>query len=217
MVSAALLTPASAAAETAKSVETWMQAGLGYELPLNFSVELGAQLKLDEDLTRVKSVLPQVELGYRATEWLKFSGGYRFIYERDKYGDFDYGHRVFFDGQTLLRVAKARFKYRLRFQDEWEWNRDGELRNRPTIRNMLGASYKVTKWFQPAVSAEHFLATEKLDSEPTRKCQITAGSQFDLGRTEFELFYRIEIQRDNAITNLTHIIGLGFFAEPWTD
>ncbi len=213
----ALPAPAFAADETTNFVESWMEAGVGYTLPLDLSVELCAQLKLDESISRVKSVLPQVGLGYRPTEWLKISLGYRFIYERDKYGDFDYGHRVFLDGQTSLKVAMARLKYRLRFQDEWEWSRDGELKNRPTLRNMVGASFKATKWLRPAVSVEHFLAMEKLDSEPTRKWRVTAGPQFDIGQTEVELFYRLEIEHDNNLTNLAHIIGLSFFAEPWND
>ncbi|MBK8482403.1 MAG: DUF2490 domain-containing protein [Proteobacteria bacterium] len=213
----ALLSPGLAAAETTHSVESWLEAGLGHALPGRFSLALSTQLRLDEHLSRAKSLLPQVELGHRPADWLSFSGGYRFIYERDKRGAFEFGHRLFVDGQLSAKAAKLRLKYRLRFQDEWEWNRDGELQNRPTLRNLVGAKYRLTKRLRPTLSAEHFLALNLLASTPTRKWRLTLGPQLEVWKIELELYYRLEVESEAATTKLTHIIGLGGFLTPWSD
>jgi len=75
--------------------QAWFEAGIRKELLPGLRGGLSGHMRLDNDLTRVKSLIPEIEANYRLLRHLRLATGYRLFFERDGRGNLESGHRIF--------------------------------------------------------------------------------------------------------------------------
>jgi hypothetical protein len=96
----------------------------------------------------------------------------------------------------------------LRLQDRIERTLGEPTDHSPRLRNALELSYSGWSIATPLVSGEHHLALDRLSDEPTRRWRVTAGVERDLGPSELELYYRLDLTPNDDDPN-RHMIGVG--------
>ena len=191
----------------AEPVEGWLETGLRLKPAKRLRLDGSVHLRLDEDLSRIQRVMPEAGARYRAAKWLRFGGGYRFSWERDKRGDFEPGHRVHAEAAVELPMGKLELRYRLRGQHAWEWTRWGERKDENVLRNQLRLAYGWRDDVRSTAWAEHFLNLDELQDQPTRKWRFGLGTEVEAGKLEVEPFAMMEVEDDEGETLRTFIFG----------
>jgi hypothetical protein len=184
--------------------------GLRHEPLKDLRFDLAGQLRLDEAMSRLERFMPEVGVGYEPIKPLSLGTGYRLIYARNGAGDFELAHRVHVQAglATKLKVIHSKLKYRLRLQDRFERTEGEPTDHDPALRNGLALSYTKLHLFDPFVSAEHYLALDRLDDEPTRRWRFMIGAERDFGASELTLYYRYDLRPGDDDEPYRHLIGL---------
>ncbi len=107
----------------------------------------------------VETFFPQVGVEYKLMKWLKPSLEYRFIIDKNKYGNYKVSNRLNFNVELTQEVNRFNFGFRVRYQyafnsiSQQEYNPDFDqaFRFKPSIEyNIKGSK------FTPIVSSEFF-------------------------------------------------------------
>lgn len=218
-----LLQQAAAAADN--DVQFWTEAGVRYKINKQFRLKFDQHLRFDEDVSHVKSIMPELALLYRPLKYLRLQIGYRYIAEPfDDNGETfaDSWHRFYIDIRFRLRFKPVTLRYRFRFQEEfgepWTgYSQAASLETKPTLRNKLELAVKAGKHLKPFVSAELFNRLGDPD-RALQKLRLTPGLAITLNSHEISLFYRAEIclfeENRGAVTHeigdTNHILALGY-------
>lgn len=202
---ATLSIPAVVNAETQMRVEAEKKLRPAQNLTLTPS----AQLRLTASPFQVGSLLPGLALRYRLLPQLSLGTGYRFNYDRNRSGVFRAKQRVHVDVSSRWRGSAWQVKGRLRFQEQWRETRRGEIRHRPSLRGLMQAKWQVVPTVASFLSAEHFLALEKLSSTQSRKWRLGFGAQWETALVEVQASYRLDIPIAVEEGERAHILTLG--------
>jgi hypothetical protein len=204
IVAALAVAPVLAAGRASAQTDTqlWAEGGVGYGLGDRLSLVGTLLLRMGEDASRVVAIMPEVELRYRVTDWLRVGPGYRLERELTGSGDFETRHRLFADANLRRDAGRVRLGYRARLQEQFRKNGD-----RTIWRNKVGASWRGSRPWQPGASVELF---HDLADGTMVKWRLTIGTEYALkpGR-DVELYYRYE-DPDDPLDPELHIIGIGF-------
>lgn len=202
------------AAQATDDFATWYELGVKAHVTQKLSLGVFGHLRFDENSSRLKSVMPEAEVGYRLWKHQSLAVGYRLSYRRTRHEVFEWAHRGYADlNSRLLKVGDVRLGHRLRLQDEFDWTRKGRLKDEPTLRNAIKIDYRGWELVRPFTSAEHFLALDTWEEGATRKWWFTTGLQLAAKPFEWELFYRLELLADTTGDPRTHIVGLAAYFE----
>jgi hypothetical protein len=203
---ALLLLPELAHAQS--DVQLWTSAEVRYRVARRTRLEAALELRADEDLSRLGSVLPSVAVTYDPSRRVRLGFGYRYEYERDRRGNLESAHRLHGDVSLRGDGRPLRFNYRLRFQERFE-DRSSGFDTTDTIRNRLGVSYDTGRAVTPDASVELFTRLGDEDGLHTKvRFTIGAGRGFD--DQEVEVFYRLEVPIDDRTDPNLHIIGIAY-------
>ncbi len=200
---------------TARAEHELVQAldlGAEHEVIDDWTLALGAQLRLDQGLSRVERVMPETELEYSPLKRLSFGAGYRLIYARSGSGELEIAHRLHLRSTVSVKWHDLRLAYRAKLQDRFEITRPGGTEHQATLRNAFKLRYTGWGFADPAASIEHFLALDSLGAEPTRRWRLLFSLEQQLGPSELSAFYRLDLPNasDEATT---HMIGLGVYVQ----
>jgi hypothetical protein len=170
----------------------------------------GVQLRFDEGLSRIERWMPEVALGYELVKPLTLGTGYRLIYARNGNGEFEIAHRVHLQAALSFKLKPlgSKLKYRLRIQDRFERHVGEPTDHRPTLRNALELSHTAWTLLKPFISGEHYLSLDELEDNPTRRWKFMLGAQYELGVTQLELYFRLDVRVGNDDPT-RQMIGLG--------
>ncbi len=215
LLAVTVLTVTGTRALAAEPVEAWFEKGLRFEPVKRWRVDTSAHLRLDEDLSRIQRVMPEVATSYRVVGPLRLGAGYRFIWERDKRGEFEPGHRAHVDAAVTVPLGPVQARYRLRGQRSWEWTRWGEREDEQIVRNQIRLSYRASKRVRPLVWGEHFLDVDHLDDQPTSKWRFGLGTEVRAGNTEIEPFAMVELATRDEQRVTTYVFGASLVWEPF--
>jgi len=199
--------PASGASAQS-DVQLWTRIGVRHRVHRSIRLELDQHLRLDEQLSRIGSVMTEVSAAYDPARWLRFGVGYRFILEQGDNG-FDTAHRIHVDARLRGVVGPLRVAYRVRFQEGLEDQLDG-LDARHTIRNQLAVVWDTERAIEPEVSAEIYARAGGKRGLWLTKWRLTVGGSYELDRSEIDFFYRLEMPIDDPEEPVLHIFGLGY-------
>jgi uncharacterized protein DUF2490 len=207
-----LLVGALGSVARADDVQVWTAAGTSLIPHRRFELILEPQIRLDDNASRVSSLLFFVGARYQVASWLRATAGYRSEYERDGDDDLVLRHRLTADLGPRLDFGSIRLTYRLRLQEQLRpTSRD---QYRVTLRNMLQLSYRGWDRWTPALAAEPFHAMGDLDAFELDKTRITFGVTHDLDKhQEVEAFYRIEVSHGDASEPTLHIVGATYHCD----
>jgi hypothetical protein len=187
--------------------------------------EIGAKGKITKDLgwnadinTRfvpgVETFFPQVGLSYKVTKWFKPSIEYRFIIDKNKYGNYKSSSRLNFNLAFKHDVKRFYGSLRVRYQssfnkvnsEEYDGDFDQAFRFKPAIE------YKIRKSrFIPGVSAEWFLNPAYGPNRGITKIRLAAGTKIELkGPHEISVKYQIDKKLRNYSAGMRHVVSLGY-------
>lgn len=214
LAAACLLAPRDTAAG---DFQLWSEAGVRARLHKRLRLKIDALFRFDRNLSATESVAPQVALSWRAWKFLRLEAGYRTGIEPIESREptyLDIWHRFHLDLRWRLPVNPVRFRYRLRYQEQfgWPWTDDPDLVARHTMRHKLDVEWKAGAGLEPFTAAELFTCIADPDG-PLHKWRITAGLDLETGDHVFTLFYRFEDMLDDPEDPDRHILGVEYHVD----
>lgn len=206
LIAAALVTPLLWApdARAQSDAQVWTGAGVSADLGKRTDIAFSAELRFDQQISRLAGILPAVSIDRELTRWFQLGAGYRFEYERNGDGEMVIRHRVVADADVDVEAGRLDLGYRLRFQEQIRAG--GELRH--SVRNRLGFDVRKLKPFVPGASVEVFHELGGGDPGSLKKVRVTLGTEYDFGKQELGLFYRFEVPQDDPMDPVLHILVL---------
>ena len=198
---------ASGRAAAEDEAQLWLGSGLSLLPAKKLELSLDPQVRFDQDISRVSSVLGDVGVLYGPWKWLRIGAGYRAEGKRENDDVFGARHRINADVEPRFSAWGFRFSYRLRLQEEWRLaKRDREV---ATFRNRLKIAYHGFEVWRPAVSAELFVDLGDFDRSQTEKLRLKADVTFPIGDHRLGGFYALELPLLEGGVRV-HIIGLEY-------
>lgn len=213
---AVMLAPASAAALTpevaATDVQIWTDLAARVTLAKKLKLTVKQLVRFDQDITRFGKAATEAQLDYEIIDNLELHFGYRITSDRRDEGDWRMENRLYAGGRTWIDVGEFEFGYRLEFQEDI-YRKAGQGLNDNVLRNRVDASYEDLDPVQPFVTFEVLSdIASKLYGTRMRNWRATAGLELEVGKHEFEFFYRLRRSFDTPV-DTDHIIGAGFRLE----
>ena len=200
-------------ASAATDFQLWMEGGLRYRINRKLQLRFDQHVRLDENASHFRRIMPEIGVRYRVKRWFRLTGGFRFIIDpredaRGKYANLWYR----FYADALFRYSKRPvvLSWRIRFQEQFGWPRnssDAEFRN--TIRNRGKIALRLGKGFEPYVSGEFYLRI----NDPNgvwHKWRATLGLKYAYKVNEFGIYWRGEGLLDDPNDPTRNILGLSY-------
>lgn len=188
-------------------VQQWTEIGVSRSLTKRWQLSFDQHLRLDQDISRVDSVMPEWGVTYRLAKWLRAEVGYRLQYTRDGDGEMVLRHR--FHGGVRARhdLGDVRLQYRLQYQEQLRPGANDQLRH--SIRNRAEVGYRRFKHWAPGASFELFHAIGDGDAVHLDKVRIKAGLEYGKKDWSVELYYCAEAPVADEMDPTLHVVGLG--------
>lgn len=162
----------------------------------------------------VQTFFPQVGINYKVTKWFKPSIEYRFIIDKNKYGNFKASNRLNFNLAFKHDIKRFYGSMRVRYQygfdrvnsEDYDGDFDQAFRFKPAVE------YKIKKSrFIPGVSAELFLNPAYGPNRGFTKVRFAAGTIIELkGPQEVSIKYQLDKKLRNYSAGMRHVISLGY-------
>lgn len=159
---------------------------------------------------------PQVGIDYKLTKWLKPSVEYRFLVDRNKYGNFKTSHRINVNAKFGEKIDRLSLEFRLRYQyafsqfgapTEYNADFDQAIRMKPEIE------YDIDNFFlTPGISAEFFY-NPRLGENGRQfdKMRLAFGLKLDTkGKHDVGIKYQIDKKFYAYNEGLRHVIALSY-------
>ena len=175
----------------------WTKVGVGGKVAkkLSWSTEVNTRF-----FPGVQTFFPEFGLNYKVTKWFRPSIDYRFVFDKNKYGNFLSSSRINLNAAFRHKIKRFSAGLRLRYQSSFsrkintEYNSDFDqaFRFRPSIE------YKIKKtWFTPGVSFEWFLNPAFGPDRGLTKTRLSIGTSINLkGPHEMSFKYLIDKRTD---------------------
>jgi hypothetical protein len=191
--------------------QLWLSAGVAWHPSKPIELAFDQHLRFAEDVSELDRVMPELTFGYRALAWLKLGAGYRFSRQRNNDDEWVYRHRLHAEARPSVRWQRFGAEYRLRYQEQLR-GIDASEGGRHTLRQRVKLRYHWSSDFTSYAAGEAFLALGGEDGTRITETEWTLGLSLELGASELDLFYRLELPTDDDEPVL-HIIGLGYSYE----
>jgi len=204
ILAALLLAPAAAHAD---DIQQWNAIGVSYAATHEVSLAFEQEVRFDEDVSRLESVMPEASLEYRVRKWLRFGAGYRLQYSRDNDGELGIRHRFHAYGRVRRDLGDTRLEYRLQAQEQLRPGANDPRRH--VVRHRVSVDYRAFKPWIPEASVEAFLAIADGDPVAFDKLWLTVGGAHVTKERAIEVFYRLEQPVNDPMDPTLHILGLG--------
>lgn len=192
----------------------WMSANLEKKITPAVSVFFTEEIRMNENITEVGSILS--DLGIRLQPWkrLKIGGAYRFSLKRrldETYGRF---HSWYCEASYREKIKPISITLRLRYQSKYsEIGTDDQAGTvKSHFRSRLLLKYDTDRKIDPYIYTEFFFrlnAPAKPSFDQFRGC---AGLEYSINRMhKIDLHYliRMECQVNNPETD--YIIGISYY------
>ena len=194
--------------------QTWLKTGVegGIVKKLDWSFELNSRF----GSSGLETFFPQAGIEYKVKRWFRPSIEYRYILDKDRYGNYGAGHRINFNASFKKRVERLDLGLRLRYQyafsrlgDAQEYDSDFDQ----AIRTKLSASYDFDNcMFSPLLSGELFYDPSYGPKGPGfKKIRLAIGTSLELkGPHKVSIKYQLDKKLNDFGANLRHVLGLSY-------
>ena len=164
----------------------------------------------------VATFFPQIGFEYKVKKWFKPSVEYRFLIDRNKYGNYKSSNRININlgfKHTVKRIAlgfRARYQYAFdQFGAPESYNADFDqaFRFKPSV------GYKIKKSaFTPSIAAEFFYNPELGESgRQFNKMRLSAGTKVELAKAHnLTVKYQLDKKFRNYAAGMRHVISVGY-------
>lgn len=214
ILSLALLFSVSSFAQN-DEFQLWTEVGLSGDLikkKSDWSFEMNSRF----DDEGVATFFPQVGLDYKITKWLKPSLEYRFIVDRNKYGNYKPSHRINFNVKLDENFKRLSYSVRLRYQyaftnpgAQTDYNADFDqaFRIKPEL------SYDIKKFFLTPVMSAEFFYNPQLgeDGREFDRVRFAVGAKIDTkGDHGVSFKYQLDKKFHAHNKGMRHVIGVSY-------
>lgn len=162
-----------------------------------------------------ETMYPQVGIEYKVAKWFRPSIEYRFLIDKNKYGNYKTTNRLNFNLDFKHSFKRLDYGVRLRYQyafnrvsaDAYDAEFDQAIRIKPSLDYNIKGS-KIT----PGVSAEFFYDPSYGPVSPGfSKMRIAAGAKYDLkGPHTIGINYLLDKKFRDYSADLRHVISLSY-------
>lgn len=163
----------------------------------------------------LKTFFPQAGLEYKVTKWCRPSVEYRFIIDKNRYGNYKSSNRINFNLNLKESVKRFAFGVRLRYQyafdrisnENYDADFDQAIRIKPVFEYDINNSI-----FTPVVSAEFFY-NPAFGPEGRRfnKMRVNIGSKLELkGPHGVSFKYQLDKRFYDFSADLRHVLAIGY-------
>ena len=201
----------SVSAYSQHEFQVWTELGTSGKVVkrLDWSVDLNSRF----GATGLETFFPQVGFEYKVKKWFRPSIDYRFILDKDKYGNMLDGHRINLNANFEKGVERFEIKGRLRYQyafkrlggsGDFDPDLDQAVRLKGDVKYDINNSI-----FTPLFSAELFYTPQYLD-RGFSKIRLAIGTSLELDgphklSAKYQIDKRFEYGRD-----LRHVISISY-------
>lgn len=163
----------------------------------------------------VETFFPQVGVEYKVKKWLIPSIEYRYIVDKNKFGNYKATNRLNFNIEFAKSVKKLEMSLRTRYQyafnrisgEAYDADFDQAFRFKPAFEYDLKNTI-----FTPAISAEFFFDPSYGPTGPGfTKMRLAAGVKLDLKSPHGISFkYQLDKKFNDYAADLRHVIALAY-------
>jgi hypothetical protein len=172
--------------------EAWLSGGAKYSVNKKF--DLSGELNLRMEPIVVNTFFTELTAKFEVKKWFKPSVDYRFVLDRNKFGNYKLSHRVNFNANVGTTWNRFDFGLRVRYQTTLSRVRTPEssfsdlapgFRIKPSILYDINNSI-----ISPEISTEFFFDRDAIDGVFLNKLRFSAGAEFEtLGPYNVSLKY----------------------------
>ncbi|MBU0505856.1 MAG: DUF2490 domain-containing protein [bacterium] len=209
------LTCYASTVQAAEEFHLWVESGFSYKINKQWSFALEQNLKFNDNVTNVDTINHQISLRYRITDFLRLSGGYRFIVEplsNVTTAYINYWHRFYGDARFSFSAKRVSFIYRLRYQEQFGDERQltgREFKMKHTIRNKLELEFDLPKKFTAFTYGELFARIADNDGV-MHKWRAALGVEYSYKKHDFSLYYMREQMLNGTVIPHANVLGVGY-------
>jgi hypothetical protein len=198
-----------------RDFSTRTEAAFKLRVTKGWSISISEQLQLKTNTSKLDAFFTELGTKYKFKKGFSIGVAYRVIGEQsDEAGILDWEQRFHGDISYAFNAKRFDFDIRLRGQsrdDLGETKDEGDYARR-ALRLRFEVKYDIKKWkFDPVVSTEIFLSSEKYVRSHFSKIRATVGTSYKFKKAgELSAFYRFErdLGTDYALSN--NIVGLQY-------
>lgn len=190
----------------------WTEVGVSGKVvkKLDWSVDINSRF----GAAGLETFFPQVGFKYKVKKWFRPSIDYRYILDKDRYGNMLSGHRINFNANFEKAVERFEIDARLRYQyafnqlggsGDFDPDLDQAWRLKGSVKYDIDNSI-----FTPLFSAELFYNPQFGPDQGFSKMRIAAGTSFELdGPHKISVKYQLDKQFEFG-SDLRHVIALSY-------
>jgi hypothetical protein len=192
--------------------QVWTEVGTTGKVVkrLDWSVDLNSRF----GASGLETFFPQVGFEYKVKKWFRPSIDYRFILDKDKYGNMLSGHRVNFNANVEKGIKRFKVDGRLRYQyafkrlgssADFDPDLDQAFRLKGAVKYDIDNSI-----FTPLFSAELFYNPQYGPDRGLSKIRVAVGTSLELdGPHKFSVKYQLD-KRFEFGRDVRHVISLSY-------
>lgn len=205
-----LLLLAGAEALADSDAQLWLNGELRYRPVKTVTLSIDEQLRLDQNASRLNSIISDLSGSWRLQKWLRLGLGYRFEMESNKKDELESAQRLHVQSRLKYALGPVALSYRVRLQEKHEPDGDETERTR-TLRHRFALAVDRGGDLEPGFSVETFNRLGEDGTRSWRKLRLTLGTEIRGPKPHrFQVFYRAEMPLADPDDPLEHIGGLGY-------
>jgi hypothetical protein len=191
----------------------WTKVGVSGDAlkKTDWKVELNSRF----DDQGIATFFPEVGIDYKLTKWLKPSLEYRFITDRNRYGNYKAAHRLNFNAKFKEDFDRLSLGMRLRYQYafdnrssfDYDADFDQAIRFKPEI------AYDINDFILTPEFSSEFFYNPMLGEEGRRfdKVRLALGASFDLNNNhDISFKYQIDKRFRAFDRGVRHVLSLSY-------
>lgn len=191
--------------------QVWTELGVSGKITKKLSWDLDLNSRFGND--GVETFFPQLGLEYKVKKWFRPSIDYRYILDKDKYGNMLGGHRINVNANFEKGIERFEVEGRLRYQyafNRIESSTESNLDFNQAVRLKGGVQYDINNSiFTPLFNAELFYDPQ-FENRGLSKIRIALGTKLELdGPHKISVKYQID-KRFEYGKDLRHVISIGY-------
>ena len=162
----------------------------------------------------INTFYPQLGFEYKVKKWFRPSIDYRFVMDKDKYGNYSSGNRLNFNANFKERFGRFDMSARLRYQyafSSLSGSVNPDVDFDQAFRLKIGGSYDIdNSILAPSFSTEMFFDPQFGPSRGFSKLRSAIGLDFEMdGPHKFSVKYQLDIPADFSKIK-KHVIALSY-------